>query len=76
MQSTFDRFAAEIQAALEGTGLISAADIELAAPKAANVRADLALPCFRAAKARGANPAQLAQELAAALSFRQAGAGR
>lgn len=69
MQSTFDRFAADIRAALEATGLINPADIELVAPKAAGVRADLALPCFRAAKSRGTNPAQLAQELAAALSF-------
>lgn len=64
---TFDRFEQEITIALLATGLIAAEEIELAAPKAANVQADLALPCFRAAKTRGTNPAQLAQQIAAAL---------
>lgn len=64
---TFDRFEQEITTALLATGLIAAEEIELAAPKAANVQADLALPCFRAAKTRGTNPAQLAQQIAAAL---------
>jgi arginyl-tRNA synthetase len=66
MTYTFQRFEAEITSALLATGLIAAEEIELAAPKAANVVADLALPCFRAAKARGTNPAQLAQEIVAA----------
>ena len=67
MSYTFERFEREITAALVATGLISAAEIELAAPKAAGVVADLALPCFRAAKARGTNPAQLAAQIVAAL---------
>jgi arginyl-tRNA synthetase len=68
MQYVLDRFAAEITDALESTGLISRDQIDLAEPKA-NVPADLALPCFRAAKARGVAPPQLAQELAAGLRF-------
>lgn len=68
MQYTLDRFAAEIQAAIAATGLVAADQIELAEPKA-NVAADLALPCFRAAKQRGVPPPQLAQELVAALQF-------
>ncbi len=68
MQYVLDRFAAEIRDALEATGLIDPAAIDLAEPKA-NVPADLALPCFKGAKQRGVAPPQLAQELAAALSF-------
>lgn len=66
---TFARFEQAIREALLATNLISAADIDLGAPKAAGVQADLALPCFRAAKSRGSNPAQVAQELVAALQF-------
>jgi arginyl-tRNA synthetase len=68
MQYVLDRFAAEIRHALEATGLIDPAAIDLAEPKA-NVPADLALPCFKGAKQRGVAPPQLAQELATALRF-------
>lgn len=68
MHYALDRFAADIHAAIVATGLVAADQIELAAPKA-NVAADLALPCFKAAKQRGVPPQQLAQELAAALDF-------
>jgi arginyl-tRNA synthetase len=68
MQYTLDRFAADIRAAIAATGLIAEDQIELAEPKA-NVAADLALPCFKAAKARGAPPQQLAQQLAEQLRF-------
>ena len=66
---TLNRFESEVREALLATGLVNADEIDLAAPKAANVVADLALPCFRAAKARGANPAALAAQIVAALSF-------
>jgi arginyl-tRNA synthetase len=66
---TLNHFEAEVREALLATGLVNADEIDLAAPKAANVVADLALPCFRAAKARGTNPAQLAAQIVAALSF-------
>jgi len=68
MQYALDRFAAQIRQALLDTGLLAAEHIELAEPKA-NIPADLALPCFRAAKAAGVSPAQLAQQLAEALDF-------
>lgn len=68
MKYVLDRFAAEIHAALLATELIPQDAIELAEPKA-NVPADLALPCFKAAKQRGIAPPALAQQLAAALRF-------
>ncbi|GIV98049.1 MAG: arginine--tRNA ligase [Herpetosiphonaceae bacterium] len=67
MHYTFDRFYHQIQAALLDSGLIGVDDIDLQVPKAASVQADLALPCFKAAKARGVNPAQLAGQLAEAV---------
>ncbi|MBP8253051.1 MAG: arginine--tRNA ligase [Herpetosiphon sp.] len=69
MNYTLNQVAAEITAALVATNLIAADEIDLATPKATNVQADLALPCFRAAKTRGTNPAQLAQQIASALQF-------
>ncbi|GAC1548120.1 MAG: arginine--tRNA ligase [Herpetosiphon sp.] len=68
MQYTLDRFAQTIRAALLQTGLLAPQSIDLSEPKA-RVAADLALACFRGAKDRGVPPAQLAAELAAALSF-------
>lgn len=67
MEYALDRFEREIRAALIATGLIAPEYIDLAEPKP-NVPADLALPCFRAAKAQGRNPAELAGALAAALA--------
>lgn len=69
MRYALDRFADDIREALINTGLIAADEIDLAEPKA-NVPADLALPCFKAAKQRGVPPQQLAQQLAGALDFR------
>jgi arginyl-tRNA synthetase len=63
MEYVLDRFAGEIHAAIAATGLVPADQIELAEPKA-NVPADLAFPCFRAAKQAGTSPPQLAQQLA------------
>jgi arginyl-tRNA synthetase len=68
MRYALDQFADTITQALLATGRLAAGQIELATPKA-NVPADLALPCFRAAKELQTNPAALAQELAAQLGF-------
>ncbi len=68
MEYALDRFAAEIQQAIAATGLVPPDQIELAEPKA-NVPADLAFPCFRAAKQAGTPPPQLAQQLAETLRF-------
>jgi arginyl-tRNA synthetase len=69
MRYALDRFADTIVEALLATGKLSPEQIDLQVPKAANVQADLALPCFRAAKELKTNPAALAQQLAAALAF-------
>ncbi|MBV9789538.1 MAG: arginine--tRNA ligase, partial [Chloroflexi bacterium] len=68
MEYALDRFAGEIQQAIAATGLVPPDQIELAEPKA-NVPADLAFPCFRAAKQAGTPPPQLAQRLAEQLQF-------
>lgn len=68
MDYALDRFHAEIGAAIQATGRVPAALIELQVPKA-TIPADLAFPAFRAAKAQGVAPAHLAQELATALQF-------
>ncbi len=66
MQYTLDRFEHDARMAIEATGLVPADAIDLAEPKA-NVPADLSFPCFRAAKAQGLNPAELARTLAGAI---------
>ncbi len=68
MEGTLDRFAHDIRAAVEATGLVPTEFIELDEPKA-NIPADLVLPCFRAGKALGRNPAQLATEVASAINI-------
>jgi arginyl-tRNA synthetase len=68
MKYALDRFADEIRQAVAETGLVPVEQIELTEPKAP-VPADLALPCFRAAKSSGMAPPQLAQQLASALQF-------
>lgn len=68
MDYTLDTFIGEIKAALLATGKVPESLIELQIPKA-NVPADMALPCFRAAKAAGVAPPALASELAAQLRF-------
>jgi arginyl-tRNA synthetase len=68
MNYALDRFAGEIQQAIAATGIVPPDQIELAEPKA-NVPADLAFPCFRAAKQAGTPPPQLAQQLAQQLRF-------
>lgn len=65
MNYTFDDFAAAIRMTLAATDLIRADEVELSEPKP-NIPADLGLACFKAAKARGVNPAQLAQQIVAA----------
>ncbi len=65
MLYAFDRFRNEIAQALLDSGLIDPAEIELTIPKAVGVQADLAQPCFRAARKRGENPARFASQLAA-----------
>src|ERR687886_964975 len=67
MEYALDRFEDEARAAIEATGLVAPDLIDLAEPKA-NVPADLSFPCFRAAKAQGRNPAELAGALAAAIA--------
>ncbi|HSH81521.1 MAG TPA: arginine--tRNA ligase [Herpetosiphonaceae bacterium] len=66
MQYALDRFEHDARMAIETTGLVPADVIDLAEPKA-NVPADLSFPCFRAAKAQGLNPAELARTLAGAI---------
>ena len=68
MEYTLDRFAHEIERAIGATGLVPADQIALEEPKA-NVQADLALPCFRAAKQLGIPPVELARIFAGALTF-------
>lgn len=68
MEYTLDRFIHEIKQAIGATGIIPEPLIELQVPKS-NVPADLALPCFRAAKAAGSTPPALASELAGRLHF-------
>ena len=68
MQYVLDRFADDIRNAIVATGLVATDQIELAEPKA-NVPADLALPCFKPAKASGSSPPQLAQQLASAITI-------
>ena len=67
MDYALERFTAEVRAAIAATGRVPAALIELATPKS-NIAADLAFPAFRAAKELGVAPAQLATELAAAIT--------
>lgn len=66
MQYALDRFEHDARMAIGATGLVPSDAIDLAEPKA-NVPADLSLPCFRAAKAQGLNPAELARALAGAI---------
>ena len=66
MQYALEQFAHEIRTALSATGLIDPEHIELVEPKA-NIPADVAVPCFRAAKANNTNPAKLATALAEAI---------
>jgi arginyl-tRNA synthetase len=68
MDYTLDQFAAEIRAAIAAHGRVPKELIDLQAPKA-NVPADLALPCFRAAKELGVPAPALASELAATIAF-------
>ena len=63
-----DRFRAEVRQVIAATGRVPEAQIEVTAPKP-NIPADLAFPAFRAAKELGVNPAQLAQELAGAITL-------
>ncbi len=65
----YDCLRAEAVAALAATGLVSASDVALVAPKP-NIAADLAFPVFAAAKSAGdGNPAEFAARLASAVTF-------
>lgn len=68
MQYALDRFTHEVEQALLNTERIPDGLLEVQQPKA-NVPADLAFPTFRAAKALGTTPPELAQELAATVRF-------
>ncbi|HEU5087036.1 MAG TPA: arginine--tRNA ligase, partial [Roseiflexaceae bacterium] len=68
MEYALDRFAREVRDAIIATGRVPAELVEVVAPKP-NIPADLAFPAFRAAKAAGMAPPQLAQELAVAVTF-------
>jgi len=62
MEHVKARFRASLESALPGQ------EILLERPKSAGM-GDFAFPCFRAAKALGKNPAQVAQELASGLAI-------
>jgi arginyl-tRNA synthetase len=64
MEQVKARFRASLESALPGQ------EINLERPKSADM-GDFAFPCFRAAKALGRNPAQLAQELASSLAHQE-----
>lgn len=66
MEYALTRFTHEVRQAIAATGRVPAELIELTTPKA-NIPADLAFPVFRAAKALGLPPPQLAADLAAAI---------
>src|SRR5690242_12857230 len=66
MDYALDRFEQQVKAAIAATGKVAPELIEVTQPKT-NIPADLAFPAFRAAKALGAAPPQLAQELAGAI---------
>ncbi|RRR67046.1 MAG: arginine--tRNA ligase [Candidatus Viridilinea halotolerans] len=68
MDYALERFTAEVTAAIAATGRVPLDVIELTTPKA-NIPADLALPMFKAAKALGVSPPQLAAELAASIQL-------
>ncbi|HVK03088.1 MAG TPA: arginine--tRNA ligase [Armatimonadaceae bacterium] len=67
-----DALRAEATALVAATGLARAEDVSLVTPKP-NIPADLALPVFPLAKAAGANPNELAQRIAAAVTPRPDG---
>lgn len=63
MEYALDRFARELREVIAATGQLPTEQIEVVTPKP-NIPADLAFPAFRAAKAQGLTPPQLAQQLA------------
>lgn len=76
MEYAFHRFSCQIVEALTDSGLVAPHEIALQMPKAASVRADLAMPCFNAARTRGVSPTELAERLAQALNLQIASASR
>lgn len=64
MEYTHDRLMRQAREVIVATGLASADQVELVAPKP-NIPADLAFPTFKAARERQIPPPQLASELAA-----------
>lgn len=63
MEYTHDRLMRQAREVIVATGLASADQVELVAPKP-NIPADLAFPTFKAARERQIPPPQLASELA------------
>lgn len=68
MKYTLDRFIAQVETAITATQRVPDDMVDVQSPKA-NVPADLCLPTFRAAKASGIKPPDLAQRVAAALEL-------
>lgn len=68
MEYALDRFECEIRDAIAATGLVPREQIDISEPKA-NVPADLAFPCFRAAKSQSRNPTELAGAIAQTVSI-------
>ncbi|HNP73079.1 MAG TPA: arginine--tRNA ligase [Kouleothrix sp.] len=68
MDYALDRFEQQVRDAIAATGQVPGELVDLTAPKP-NIPADLALPAFKAAKALGVPPPQLAQALAQAIQL-------
>lgn len=67
MHYAFARFVTEVHTAIAATGKVPVELIETTTPRP-NIPADLAFPVFKAAKALGVPPPQLAAELAALIA--------
>ncbi|HJW08813.1 MAG TPA: arginine--tRNA ligase [Holophagaceae bacterium] len=67
MERVRSAFQQALGVALEGLGIDMPGQIIVLERPKSHEMGDLAFPCFRAAKAMGKNPAQLAQELAASV---------
>ncbi|MEI8305801.1 MAG: arginine--tRNA ligase [Chloroflexales bacterium] len=68
MEYALERFTAQVKAVIAATGRVAPALIETATPKS-TIPADVAFPAFRAAKELRVPPAQLAAELAVAITI-------
>ena len=68
MEYALERFTEEVKAVIAATGRVAPAFIEIATPKP-TIPADVAFPAFRAAKELRVSPAQLAADLAVAITI-------